>query len=442
MIDAKIRRQAGSSLSRRPSIFFLDRRQTSRAMPRFDYTLPFRVSTNPNRHDGWRSVSLARERVERSALNRRSQRRSGWNVDVDGPGAEGRVGERRNATVRGNADSWVSPDESGAGVVATRRPSFDLCAVGSEKEPRAKVSAASRSPPVRAGSATRLHDLRLPPAAPATFEVMKVRSYPGRAVLEDPELLLDPDATRGRAMELLYEASWRECGVNWAGNGGGKITARQPDDESCKRPYADVVVSQLEATPREEDARSRGSSSTGTTDSECPEINQPPPSNAQGGFLIPRPRLIVPVHTYARRRRTGAPQPIKRRQMREGTCPSRIWRPASLFCARSSSGYTNFFTSARDSRASYDRRIVRTLRFPIERNLSNVLRSIFLQDFGIFYGYFDNYNSIAVCKLAEMFSNRGFVTRLKILIRGFLNFSTAEDVGVPIFLLRQISKGY
>lgn len=162
---------------------------------------------------------------------------------------------------------------------------------------------------------------------------MKVRSYPGRAVLEDPELLLDPDATRGRAMELLYEASWRECGVNWASNGSGKISARQPDDEPYKRPYADVLVSRFESTledpsalsvAREEDARSRGSSSTGTTDSECPEMNQPPPGNAQGGFLIPRPRLIVPVHTYARRRRTGAPQPIKRRQIREGTCPSRI----------------------------------------------------------------------------------------------------------------------
>ncbi|XP_024885811.1 cGMP-dependent protein kinase, isozyme 2 forms cD5/T2 isoform X2 [Temnothorax curvispinosus] len=157
---------------------------------------------------------------------------------------------------------------------------------------------------------------------------MKVRSYPGRAVLEDPELLLDPDATRGRAMELLYEASWRECGVNWTSNGGGgKISPRQPDDEPyTRRPYADEVVSRLEAAledpnassaTREEDARSRGSSSTGTTDSESPEVNQPPPGNAQGGFLIPRPRLIVPVHTYARRRRTGAPQPIKRRQIRE-----------------------------------------------------------------------------------------------------------------------------
>lgn len=134
---------------------------------------------------------------------------------------------------------------------------------------------------------------------------MKVRSYPGRAVLEDPELLLDPDATRGRAMELLYEASWRECGVNWASNGAGKASARQQED---------VVT-------RDEDARSRGSSSTDTIDSECSEMNQPPPTssgNAQPGFLIPRPRLIVPVHTYARRRRTGAPQPVKRRQRCEG----------------------------------------------------------------------------------------------------------------------------
>ncbi|XP_029162720.1 cGMP-dependent protein kinase, isozyme 2 forms cD5/T2 isoform X3 [Nylanderia fulva] len=146
---------------------------------------------------------------------------------------------------------------------------------------------------------------------------MKVRSYPGRAVLEDPELLLDPDATRGRAMELLYEASWRECGVNWASNGAGKASAghRQQEDERF-----DLGSSQLEeSSPRvgDDDARSRGSSSTDTIDSECSEMNQPPRSssgNAQAGFLIPRPRLIVPVHTYARRRRTGAPQPAKRRQ--------------------------------------------------------------------------------------------------------------------------------
>jgi len=190
---------------------------------------------------------------------------------------------------------------------------------------------------------------------------MKVRSYPGRAVLEDPELLLDPDATRGRAMELLYEASWRECGVNWTSNGSSKISARQQDDEPYRRPYADEVVSRFEAaledpnngpsSAREEDARSRGSSSTGTTDSECPETNQPSPDNAQGGFLIPRPRLIVPVHTYARRRRTGAPQPIKRRQIREGICLSRIWRRrrrSGLILVRSFSGICELFYTAPD----------------------------------------------------------------------------------------------
>ncbi|XP_072750932.1 cGMP-dependent protein kinase for isoform X2 [Anoplolepis gracilipes] len=155
---------------------------------------------------------------------------------------------------------------------------------------------------------------------------MKVRSYPGRAVLEDAELLLDPDATRGRGMELLYEASWRECGVNWTGNGAnsgtGKTSIRQQEDEPyIGQSYVDVM-SQLEGKLEEpfsmkEDTRSRGSSSTDTTDSECSEINQPSSGNVQSGFLIPRPRLIVPVHTYARRRRTGAPQPIKRRQIRE-----------------------------------------------------------------------------------------------------------------------------
>lgn len=147
---------------------------------------------------------------------------------------------------------------------------------------------------------------------------MKVRSYPGRAVLEDPELLLDPDATRGRAMELLYEASWRECGVNWASNARSKPPSRE---DEYRQPYAEVI-SQLEGvlegsrSSAKEDTESRRSSSTGTTDSESSELNQT--ANGQGGFLIPRPRLIVPVHTYARRRRTGAPPPARRRQIREG----------------------------------------------------------------------------------------------------------------------------
>ncbi|XP_043500093.1 cGMP-dependent protein kinase, isozyme 2 forms cD5/T2 isoform X2 [Polistes fuscatus] len=172
---------------------------------------------------------------------------------------------------------------------------------------------------------------------------MKVRSYPGRAVLEDPELLLDPDATRGRAMELLYEASWRECGINWTNDGrNNKVVSRERDELECREPYAEVI-SQLEgvlegspsggsgggdggcggedsrgsSSPRE-GGRSRRSSSTGTaSSSDSSETNQPIGGNGQSGFLIPRPRLIVPVHTYARRRRTGAPQPIRRRQIRQ-----------------------------------------------------------------------------------------------------------------------------
>lgn len=153
---------------------------------------------------------------------------------------------------------------------------------------------------------------------------MKVRSYPGRAVLEDPELLLDPDATRGKAMELLYEASWRECRVNWtddSDNSKSKISIvrQRHDNESYKRSYNEMsdMEDRLPFLSRE-DTRSRVSSST---DSDCSDVNQQPPSHkaAQGGFLIPRPRLIVPVHTYARRRRTGAPQPIKKRQIGEGS---------------------------------------------------------------------------------------------------------------------------
>ena len=142
---------------------------------------------------------------------------------------------------------------------------------------------------------------------------MKVRSYPGRAVLEDQELILDPDATRGRAMELLYEASWRECDVNWTNNSRSKNETYRENSADRRQPYAEVI-SQLEgvldgggnmsSSPRED--RSPRSS----TDSDSSEINQ---SNSQSGFLIPRPRLIVPVHTYARRRRTGAPPPGRSR---------------------------------------------------------------------------------------------------------------------------------
>ncbi|XP_034947742.1 cGMP-dependent protein kinase, isozyme 2 forms cD5/T2 isoform X3 [Chelonus insularis] len=156
---------------------------------------------------------------------------------------------------------------------------------------------------------------------------MKVRSYPGRAVLEDPELLLDPEATRGKAMELLYEASWRECGINWA-NESRNISSnlsRDIDEVEYKKPYADVI-NQLEnvldsSSPPINTPRSHSSSSE-TTDSDCSELGsnsrrKKHQRNQNSGFLIPRPRLIVPVHTYARKRRTGALAPCKRHQNRE-----------------------------------------------------------------------------------------------------------------------------
>lgn len=157
---------------------------------------------------------------------------------------------------------------------------------------------------------------------------MKVRSYPGRAVLEDQELLLDPDATRRRAMELLYEASWRECDVNCMNNSRSKPRNSRNISGERRQPYSEVI-SQLEGvldcsgnkSPCSEEARSpRSSSSTTTTDSsDSSEINQ---TSGQSGFLIPRPRIIVPVHTYARRRRTGAPPPTRRRPFREGIFPT------------------------------------------------------------------------------------------------------------------------
>lgn len=169
--------------------------------------------------------------------------------------------------------------------------------------------------------------------------MMRVRSYPGRAVLEDPELLLDPDATRGRAMELLYEASWRECDNNWSSQNKNKnpINSKKLNDNNIntnneyKRPYEDVI-SQLEnvldgsLTPKDDNRSQRSSSNTTTDSDDYSDIekanfisnNKQKNVTRNTGFLIPRPRLIVPVHTYARQRRTGAPVPIKKRQNREG----------------------------------------------------------------------------------------------------------------------------
>ncbi|KAK0175396.1 hypothetical protein PV327_009147 [Microctonus hyperodae] len=183
---------------------------------------------------------------------------------------------------------------------------------------------------------------------------MKVRSYPGKAVLEDPELLLDPEATRGRAMELLYEASWRECGINWA-NSQPRIKTNvrlteENNDNVCRRPFVDVIhqlenvldrtastTSTLSSSSSSSSSsslsciknenRSNRSSSDITSDSDNSGINDNDKNehcekmihgNSSGGFLIPRPRLIVPVHTYARKRRTGATTLNKRRQNREG----------------------------------------------------------------------------------------------------------------------------
>ncbi|XP_011301449.1 cGMP-dependent protein kinase, isozyme 2 forms cD5/T2 isoform X3 [Fopius arisanus] len=144
---------------------------------------------------------------------------------------------------------------------------------------------------------------------------MKVRSYPGRAVLEDPELILDPDVTRRRAMELLYEASWRECSMNWSSEPRNDKSGSSRDDD-CRRPYADVITQLENVLDGSSTPRSQRSSSGGTTDSDTSDLAQTDYQMVNQGFAIPRPRLIVPVHTYARRRRTGATT-VKRRQNRE-----------------------------------------------------------------------------------------------------------------------------
>uniref|UniRef100_A0ABD2XEI8 cGMP-dependent protein kinase n=1 Tax=Trichogramma kaykai TaxID=54128 RepID=A0ABD2XEI8_9HYME len=176
---------------------------------------------------------------------------------------------------------------------------------------------------------------------------MKVRGYPGRAVPEDPELLADSDACRGRAMELLYEASWRECGLNWtrdsrAGDRRPRlVVATRPADSSG--PASPVPSASSSASGSSSTSATSSSSDSGSEASEIADFaepvddeeeeeeyndeSEPRPSGCwrtsghkaatADSFWIPRPRLIVPVHSYARQRRTGAPpQPARTRSCR------------------------------------------------------------------------------------------------------------------------------
>lgn len=149
---------------------------------------------------------------------------------------------------------------------------------------------------------------------------MRIRRYPGRAVVE-AELHPDSDGMR-RMMALLYEASWQECrdkcllkrskSLRTVDPDSGRWEAEEPQGEFWEhrrgigwtrkfhpeelREYPETFPPRLYQNVSTRQRRSSASST------EMPPDEKPPEEE----FAIPRPKLIVPVHTYGiRKRRTG-----------------------------------------------------------------------------------------------------------------------------------------
>jgi hypothetical protein len=158
---------------------------------------------------------------------------------------------------------------------------------------------------------------------------MRLRRYPGRAIVEG-ELQPDSDSTR-RMMAMLYEASWQECrdkcllkrskslrtmdpeSLRVDAEEAGRPKSQQPQGEFWEhrrgigwtrkfhphelRAYPDTFPPRLYQNLPLRDARMcQRRSSASSIDV----------SAAEEEFAIPRPKLIVPVHTYGiRKRRTG-----------------------------------------------------------------------------------------------------------------------------------------
>lgn len=155
-----------------------------------------------------------------------------------------------------------------------------------------------------------------------------MRRYPGRAVVEG-ELHPDSDSTR-RMMALLYEASWQECrdkcllkrskslrtidpeSGRWEAEEMRRPRSQQPQGEFWEhrrgigwtrkfhphelRAYPETFPPRLYQNLPVRDARMRQRRSSASS------VDLPPEEE----FAIPRPKLIVPVHTYGiRKRRTG-----------------------------------------------------------------------------------------------------------------------------------------
>lgn len=168
---------------------------------------------------------------------------------------------------------------------------------------------------------------------------MKFQGYPGRAVLEE---------TSSNGIIGRYEANWQECTRDWtrpvinATRASSSTTSSEASNNSCSSnndscnlnvDEQNVVVDNCALSTRKcnnsnGDSNSSNSSnsssgcnsrtesaSSSSSGSSYPDFEDETDTNLakSNNFLIPRPRLIVPVHTYARKRRTGAPQALFRR---------------------------------------------------------------------------------------------------------------------------------
>ncbi|XP_073992115.1 cGMP-dependent protein kinase for isoform X2 [Rhodnius prolixus] len=157
---------------------------------------------------------------------------------------------------------------------------------------------------------------------------MKVRSYPGHLVCHQQHHILggltvnpaaasnsssSADSTPSTTMGLRYEANWA----------GLQAFRQSPPPQLPLSSVTSTIASSFEyiqqpsSSPQHQkqqpfssaSSTSSSSSSLSSTSSACPAsppINKKNVSFEDDEFLIPRPKLIVPVHTYGiRKRRTG-----------------------------------------------------------------------------------------------------------------------------------------
>jgi hypothetical protein len=147
---------------------------------------------------------------------------------------------------------------------------------------------------------------------------MRMRHYPGRAVVEG-ELHPDSDGAR-RMMAMLYEASWQECRDKCLLQRSKSLRTLAPEADQLRRPKSQQPQGEfwehrrgigwtrkfhpheLRAYPQTFPPRLYQNLPVRQRRSSASSIDAPLAEE----FAIPRPKLIVPVHTYGiRKRRTG-----------------------------------------------------------------------------------------------------------------------------------------